>query len=173
MSSSRPIPTSFSDLLKKCRRSALKLELRDVYLPDDPAYVAWRKGDREETFRLYAPWTEQVREAVARGVSVRRARVVSEPVSDYIRFEHAVTERVNVAGGERIRWVPRSRTFDLLMPGCDLWVVDDEIALFYFFSGQGESAGSEVSGDPSVVSRCAAAVEAVWNRGIDHADYRP
>lgn len=157
--------------MKTCKRSVLKLELADVYLPNDPAYLAWRKGEPEETYRLYAPWTDKAREAVSRGVDMRRVRVVSEPVSDYIRFEHAVTERVNLAGGEQIRWVPRSRTWDLLLPGCDLWVVDGEVALFYFFSGDGEPAGSQVSEDPAVVAQCAAAVEAAWARGTDHADY--
>jgi hypothetical protein len=157
--------------LKGCKRSVLKLELRDVYLPNDPAYLAWQKGDREETFRVYAPWTEQAREAVSRGVDMRRVRVVSEPVSDYIRFEHAVTERVNLAGGEQIRWLPRSHTWDLLLPGSDMWVVDEEVALFYFFSGDGESAGSQMSTDRAVVARCTEAIAAAWERGTNHAEY--
>ncbi|WP_338028297.1 DUF6879 family protein [Actinomadura graeca] len=122
---------------------------------------------------MYSPWTDTVRNAVARGLDVRRVRVVSEPVSDYIRFEHAVTERVNVAGGERIRWLSRARTWDLLLPGCDLWLVDDETALFYFFAPDGEPVGSQASTHPAIVSRCVDAVAAAWGRGIDHADYRP
>ncbi|MFC5185672.1 DUF6879 family protein [Actinomadura harenae] len=139
---------------------------------NDPAYLAWQKGDREETFRLYSPWTDTAREAVSRGVDMRRVRIVSEPVSDYIRFEHAVTGRVNIAGGERIRWVPRTNTWDLLVPGCDGWLLDDEVALFYFFSGDGQSAGSAVSRAPATVAACASAFAAVWERGVDHAEYR-
>jgi hypothetical protein len=111
--------------------------------------------------------------AVARGVEMRRVRVVSEPVSDYIRFEHAVTDRVNLAGGERVRWLPRARAWDLLLPACDLWVVDERIVLFYFFSAEGESAGSQTSTDPMVAERCVSAFTRAWNRGIDHAEYQP
>ena len=39
MTSSRPTQASFSDLLKDSEKSALKLELRDGYLPNDPAYL--------------------------------------------------------------------------------------------------------------------------------------
>ena len=39
-----------------------------------------------------------VRAAVVRGVRIRRARVVSEPLSDYLRWEHACTD-VNVSAG--------------------------------------------------------------------------
>lgn len=173
MSSSQPTTTSFSDLLKDAQRSALKLELRDSYLPRDPAYLAWLEGNPEETYRRYAPWPEKVSSAVASGVDMRRVRVVSEPVSDYIRFEHAVTERVNLAGGEQVRWLPRWRAWDLLLPTCDLWVVDERVVLFYFFSAEGESSGSRVSTDLAVAQRCVSAFAQAWDRGTDHAEYRP
>lgn len=159
--------------MKDSQKSALKLELRDGYLPNDPAYLAWLNGKPEETYRRYAPWSVEVSAAVERGVDMRRVRVVSEPVSDYIRFEHAVTETVNLSGGERVRWLPRSRMWDLLLPSCDLWVVDEKIVLFYFFSGDGESAGSQVSTDPAVVARCVTAFVEAWDRGIDHEEYHP
>jgi len=43
------------------------------------------------------------RRTVARGVTVRRARIVSEPVSDYIRFEHEHPRHVEA--GEQVRWL--------------------------------------------------------------------
>ncbi|MFD3613332.1 DUF6879 family protein [Streptomyces atroolivaceus] len=39
---------------------------------------------------------------VARGVKVCRARTVSEPGIDYIRFEHAITD-ANLCAGEQVR----------------------------------------------------------------------
>ena len=65
-------------------------------------------GRRPEEFerRLPRPWLDLIREVTGRGVPVRRARVVSEPVTDYIRFEHATTDS-NVAAGEQVRWLPR------------------------------------------------------------------
>ena len=43
---------------------------------------------------------------------MRRARVVSEPVTDYIRYEHDLTF-ANVAAGELVRWLPRRNAADI------------------------------------------------------------
>ena len=40
------------------------------------------------------------------GKSVRRARIVSEPLSDYQRWSYSIAHPM-VAAGEDIRWVPR------------------------------------------------------------------
>lgn len=93
---------------------------RDV----DPASAYW------------TPWVELIRSATARGVAVRRARIVSEPVTDYIRYEHAGTV-VNVHAGERVRRLSRRQASDIALPGNDCWVFDGETVLFNHFSGDG------------------------------------
>jgi hypothetical protein len=67
-----------------------------------------------------------------RGVEVRRVRVVSEPVSDYIKFEHATTPS-SIAAGEQIRWLPRHLATGLLFPANDFWVFDGRQAQFNYF----------------------------------------
>ena len=47
-------------------------------------------------------------------MTIRRVRVVSEPLSEYLRWEHACTE-VNVSVGEDVRWPPRTKAADLLL----------------------------------------------------------
>jgi hypothetical protein len=97
--------------------SAVHLEMRDSYTPSDPWFRAWLAGDREEfERRLSRPWLGLIREVTGRGVQVRRARVISEPVTSYIRFEHATTSS-NVEAGEQIRWLPRRLASGLLIPG--------------------------------------------------------
>jgi hypothetical protein len=76
-----------------------------------------------------------IREITGRGVAVRRLRVVSEPVTDYIRFEHATTGS-NIDAGEQVRWLPRRRTADLLLPGCDCWVFDGRRVLLSYFHSE-------------------------------------
>ncbi len=56
-----------------------------------------------------------------RGVIIRRTRIVSEPVSEYIRWEHEITS-ANAEAGEDVRWLPPRRASDLLLPGNDFWV---------------------------------------------------
>ena len=112
--------------------------------------------------------------ARSRGVVIRRARIVSEPVSEYIRWEHEITA-ANVKAGEDVRWLPRRRASDLLLPGNDFWVFDDRVILWNHFTGDGEipPEGWEITEDPAQVKVCAAAFESVWERAVPQADYRP
>ncbi|MFC7381954.1 DUF6879 family protein [Sphaerisporangium rhizosphaerae] len=164
---------TWDDLFAQCRRSALHLEMRDGYGTASPGFRAWRDGVPFDRTAFDAPWVNLVRRTVARGVVIRRARLVSEPVSDYIRYEHSATPFANLAGGEQVRWLSRRRASDLALPGNDFWLFDERVVLFHFHSGSGEPAGHELCDDPSVVKFCLTAFERVWERGIDHAEYKP
>ncbi|MFJ8476234.1 DUF6879 family protein [Kitasatospora sp. NPDC094011] len=166
----------FSTLLSGAERSAVHLEMRDSYM-DDPVFADWRAGlpvGRPEEYELpgeYRAWAEIVKETTGRGVVMRRARIVSEPVTAYIRWEHAITERHNIALGEQVRWLPRSKASDLALPGNDLWLIDDRLVLFHWFTGDGEWAGHEFTEGPATVKMVATAFEAVWDRATPHAQY--
>jgi hypothetical protein len=167
------IPTPV-DLVKAAKRTAFHLEMRDQYMTSDPWFQAWRDGCIEEfEARKARPWLDLIQEVTGRGVEVRRVRIVSEPVSEYIRFEYATTDS-NVSAGERIRWVPRRRTSELALPGNDCWIIDGEAVLFNHFTGEGELApdGKEYRVALPVVKLCAGAFDAAWERGIDHGAYR-
>ncbi|MFF4344872.1 DUF6879 family protein [Kitasatospora sp. NPDC001540] len=165
----------FGALLGSAERSACHLEMRDSY-GEDQVFADWRAAlpvERPEAYDLqeYAAWAALVRETVGRGAQVRRARVVSEPASAYIRWEHAITGRHNVALGEQVRWLPRSRASDLLLPGNDPWLVDERPVLFHWFTGNGEWVGHESTEDQAVVKAVAAAFETVWERAVPHTQY--
>ncbi|MET8544529.1 DUF6879 family protein [Kitasatospora sp. NPDC004799] len=169
--------TAVREQLAKAQRSAVHLEMRDGYMLDDPEFIAWQQGkrldpnDRESWWRS---WLDVVAETTGRGVAMRRLRVVSEPVTDYIRFEYDVTFS-NVAAGEDVRWLPRSRAGDLLLPGLDGWVMDGEVVILHHFTGDGHwaEAGMEVRTDPELAKRYLAAYETAWERATPHAEYRP
>ncbi|WP_043668361.1 DUF6879 family protein [Streptomyces xylophagus] len=172
MSSSVP---PFAELLAGCERSAVHLEMRDVYAVTGEAerLAAWRDGHRldpADRASWWRPWLSLVEETVARGVEVRRARVVSEPVSEYIRYEHSFTF-TNVAAGEQVRWLPRRRASDLALPGNDFWLLDGRLIRWNHFTGDGGSAGQELSDDPASAKLCAEAFEAVWGRATPHDRY--
>lgn len=162
----------FSDLIADTKVSAVHLEMRDMYTPQGAVYVDWKAGMPIELER-HSAWVELVRETVARGVDWRRARVVSEPVTDFIRYEHETTTIVNVPAGEKVRWLPRRLASDIFLPGNDFWVFDDRLVRFTHFTGDGAYGPHELSEDPALVKRCAEAFAAVWDRAIDHASYHP
>ena len=166
-------PLSYA-LFRAAERSAMHLEMRDAYTPSDPDWLDWQAGnrfdpaDREE----WRSWFSLISATVARGVSVRRARIVSEPVTDYIRYEYGVTAGHNLAAGEQVRWLPRRNTAGLLVPPTDFWVFDEQVVLWNHFAGDGSWITEEKCYDPALARLCASAFGAVWERAIPHEEYR-
>ncbi|MDH6131033.1 hypothetical protein P3T37_000400 [Kitasatospora sp. MAA4] len=167
--------TSFADLLGSARKSALHLEMRDVYAVDNETerFQAWKDGHRldpEDRNSWWRPWLDLVQEVTSSGVAVRRARIVSEPASDYIRYEHSFTF-TNIAGGEEVRWLPRRLASDLALPGNDFWIFDGRIVQFNIFDGDGRWVHTDQNEEPAVARFCAEAFEAVWGRAVPHEKY--
>ena len=165
----------FSELLAACTRSAVHLEMRDAYAVtnEEQQFEAWRNGfrhDPADQASWWRPWLDLIQEATGRGVVVRRARIVSEPVTEYIRFEHSGTF-TNVAAGEQVRWLPRRRASGIALPGNDFWLFDNQLIRWNHFTGDGVSAGQEISDDPAAAKLCADAFEEVWARAIPHDLY--
>jgi hypothetical protein len=168
---------SFAELLREARKSAVHLEMRDVYgIADEAAdFEAWRAGRRVDWDNRDEWWHDfyaGIAQAVARGVRVRRARVVSEPLTEYIRYEHYIT-RANITAGEEVRWLPRRRASDIALPGNDFWLFDQRLVRFNHFTGDGRFVTQELDDDPAVVRLCSAAFEAVWVRAVPHEEYFP
>lgn len=162
----------FSLLLSQCQLSAVHLETRDQYMPREPMYLDWLAGKDINPGQAHQDWFDLVRQTVARGVRMRRARVVSEPATEYVRYEHRLTASLNIGAGELVRWLPRRRASDLALPGNDFWLLDRRLVRFIHFAGDGEYLGDELTEDPAVVQLCSDAFERVWERATDHGEFR-
>ncbi|MFF1401389.1 DUF6879 family protein [Streptomyces sp. NPDC058287] len=172
MPSSAP---TFDELMAGCTHSAVHLEMRDQYGVSDESddfstWLSTGQRDADPASEYWAPWVDLISQTVARGVVVRRARIISEPVSPYIRYEHAGTD-VNIHAGEQVRWLPRRQASTIALPGNDFWLFDDQWVHWNHFTGDGASALHEPSDDPAAVKLCAEAFEAVWTRAIPHDQY--
>ncbi|MGW7491144.1 DUF6879 family protein [Streptomyces sp. NPDC054786] len=169
---------TFSDLFKQAKRSAVHLEMRDGYMRSDPRFVSWQQDPQSvpaENDPASRPWLALMREITTRGVEVRRARIFSEPMSDYLRYEHHLTPS-NVEAGEQVRWLPRRNVSDLALPGNDFWLLDGSLVVFLHFTGDGElspEGDEERTTEPALVRLCSTAFEAVWERAVPHGAYRP
>ena len=169
-----PHQATFETLLSRCAANAVHLEMRDEYTPTDPVYLDWKAGVSINPRERWPAWYDLIRTTTARGLIVRRARIVSEPVTDYIKYEYEVTEGLNLAAGEDVRWLPRRQASDIALPGNDFWVFDDNLVLFNIFAGDGTwlDNGTELRDEPAVIQLCATAFESVWQRAIPHREYR-
>ncbi|GAA0408459.1 DUF6879 family protein [Streptomyces luteireticuli] len=166
---------SFADLLRSAERSAVHLEMRDAYAVDNETsgLTAWRAGrrlDPADRRSWWRPWLDLVQEVTGKGVVMRRARIVSEPASEYIRFEHSGTF-TNIAAGEEVRWLPRRRASDIALPGNDFWLFDDRVVQFNVFDGDGRWVHTDQVEDAAVAKLCSAAFAAVWERAVAHDEY--
>ena len=167
---------SFEELLDSAKFSAVHLEMRDYYgvAAEAEDFAHWKRtGERDVDpgSAYWKPWTDLITRSVGRGVEVRRARVVSEPVSDYIRYEHAGAV-VNLGAGEQVRWLPRRQASAIALPGNDFWLIDGQTVRWNHFTGEGASGGGEVSDDPTTAKLCETAFEAVWALAIPHENYK-
>lgn len=152
--------------------------MRDSYAvgTEADAFRAWQAGVRlnpADRASWWRPWLDLITETVSRGVVMRRARIVSEPVTEYIRYEHSGTF-TNIAAGEQIRWLPRRQALDIALPGADFWLFDDRLIRFNIFTGDGDWAepAFELSDDPATAKLCGTAFDAVWERAVPHEKYR-
>jgi hypothetical protein len=166
----------WNQLFTSTQREALHLEMRDWYAVDDEKerfsrFLASGHRDHEAEAEERRPWLEAVRRATQKGVSIRRARIVSEPVTDYTRFLYDGTDRT-IEAGEDVRWLPRKRASAIALPGNDFWLFDETTVLINHFTGNGNSAGQEPSTDPALAKLCKAAFEAVWKVAIPHGEYK-
>jgi Family of unknown function (DUF6879) len=160
---------TFPEMLATAKRSAVHLEMRDLYGPE-AGFDDWVAGGDGRVDR--SRWIGLVSDAVGRGVKMRRARIVSEPFSDYIRWEHMITD-VNVKAGEDVRWLPRRKASGIMLPYSDFWMFDQGLVAFNFNDGNGAHVpGYEFVSDPRYVAQVVGAFEMVWERATPHEDFR-
>jgi len=171
----RPVTyDKLNDLCRGIRRSFVHLETRDAYGTEVelPHMAKWRRGEHDDLAWL-GWWLDMLRGHRAAGRTCRRARVVSEPLSDYQRWTRSHAH-VFVDAGEDIGYVPRPRLATTLLPGSgDFYVFDDELVLFLHYAGDGTNTSFMTTDDPTTVEACRQAFETVWTLAIPACDYRP
>ncbi len=163
----------FEELLRTFRRSSDHLETRDAYgtAVELPHMAQWAVGEPDDLVWLQ-DWCDTLRQHAAGGRPVRRARIVSEPLSDYQRWSHAIAEPM-VAAGEDIRWVPRRLVSSLSFPGNDFYLFDDRLVVFLLYAGNGLATDRLASTDSTDIRLCRSSFDAVWPLAIRHRDYQP
>lgn len=170
-------PASHDDLSGLCRgikKSFVHLETRDTYGTEIelPHMAKWRRGEPDD-YAWLGWWLEMLRGHRQAGRTCRRARIVSEPVSDYQRWILSHVE-LFIDAGEDIRYLPRPLLTSVALPGSgDFYVFDDELVLFLHYAGNGTNASFEITDDPQTVRMCRQAFDAVWDLTLPFHDYRP
>src|SRR5260370_27118555 len=166
-----------NDLIATFKRDAIHLEMRDIHATDieKDRFRKWLDGEtlnQADEAEWGPPWHTMMRRNMDASKTMRRLRIVSEPVTDYIRFEWLDTEQL-VKAGEDVRWLPRRHASTLLLPGNDFWMFDDETVAFTYFSGDGVILVYELTTAPAVVRHFKTPFNTACSIAIPHTDNHP
>ncbi|WP_017569822.1 DUF6879 family protein [Nocardiopsis halotolerans] len=167
----------FARQFREFEHTTWKLEVRDRYdvSSEREEFEYWlRTGDLslEKEHARTSAWHRNVRDARAAGKLWQRVRVVSEPLSDYIRWEHAAT-RFNLEAGEDIRWLPRHHPAVEKLPPRDFWLFDSRWVCILHFDENDSPHRYEVIDDPATIAQYCQWRDIAWHYAIPHGEYAP
>lgn len=123
----RPVdPGLFDKLFDQFVTSVFRLEALPGYdVGDDEDFAAWKAGKPEAPFSVVtSPWAARLATTAMAGKKWSRVRVVSEPITDYERWELGAYQQTS-ALGEDIAVVGRSRAAGLTGTP-DFWLFDGD-----------------------------------------------
>ncbi|MEV2276069.1 DUF6879 family protein [Nocardiopsis sp. NPDC049922] len=163
----------FHDLFEEFESECLHMETRDAYgtQAEIEPFSKWLAGEPDD-FEWLQGWCDTLRRGVAQGKVLRRACVVSEPLSEYQRWAYSVTQPL-VDAGEDIRWVPRRSVSSIPFPGNDFYLIDGCKVVFMHYSGEGATEDIVISTSQSDIDLCRAAFDSAWSLAVPHRDYKP
>ena len=115
-------------------------------------------------------WTGMVRDAVRAGKTFHRVHLVTEPLTDYLRYEMGVWYPQNTEAGEDIRilldHLPRTS-----MPARDYWLFDSHHLWIMEYDGEGRFLGTEQVTDPGEIVQHAYWRDAALHHAIGFGEY--
>jgi hypothetical protein len=150
--------------LQNFERSAFRLETLSEYnVPQETDLLARFKRGEEVQMPDDHPWLERVRQHTKAGRIMRRVRVVTQPLTDYLRFELSMY-RQTVAAGEDIRVCSSLEIRDF----GDWWLFDDQVVITLDYDETGHFLGTKPGTD--VVTYCRRRDQAL-EYSIPFADY--
>lgn len=156
-----------NDLFRTFHRSSWRWECQGEYAVDDAKLQRWRDGLPPD-LEAKRPWLDFIRGVVAEGKAWQRARMLTEPLTEYLQWMLENTQ-TNVDAGEDIRWVQQSTARQLAMPGYDFYLFDDRLVAIMRFDDNKLLTHVETSDDEGVVAEHRAYRDRVWPHARPHS----
>ncbi|AEW94415.1 MULTISPECIES: DUF6879 family protein [Streptomycetaceae] len=128
---------------------AWRLETLPVYrVPQEEDAIRRFLAGEPVTRQATQPWFDRVQAYVASGRSVGRVHIVTQPLSDYLRFEFD-HYRHNVEAGEAVRVLDVTNRPNPLDGVQDFWMFDRSRIVLMHYEADGTQVSREVyGGDP-------------------------
>lgn len=172
---SRPGIDRLWENLVSFRYSLFRLETLQHYSgsSEDEAIAEWRRTATIPLTEELRQWCERIQRRVKDGCRVQRVHVVTEPLTDYMRFELASYEP-NVEAGEDVRVIPvcDDRPWPSDVPsGTDFWLIDARQLWSMHYAPDGEWLGAELMTETQRIVDACAIRDAALAQSIPWRDY--
>jgi hypothetical protein len=171
MSATQVDAEHFDELFEGIERSSWRWECQGYYAIDQNQLQRWRVGQGERGTPDDLAWRTYIQGLRSRGIPFERVRMLTEPLTDYLRYQLDTTDW-NIESGEDIRWISQSTAGELGLPDYDYYIFDDNRVLIFRFDDAKNLLGVDVDDDPDVVQRHQTWRATVWPRATAHAEYR-
>lgn len=164
--------TEFDQLFRTFRYTAFRLETQGVYQePDEVEPVRRFLAGESPDDTWLSPWTDNIRAMTRRGRQFQRVRVLTEPLTDYLRFEMDLALRANIPAGEDIRSLWMSGAEGLELPiGSDFWMFDDGLVGVLQFGDRG-LLGLEMVTDDAEIEQYRRWRDVAWSTAAPAEDW--
>lgn len=115
-------------------------------------------------------WLSMIQEATNEGRRFARVRVVDLPLSDYNRWSFVLAQH-NIAAGEDIRYMTRSRAQEIGLPNHDCWLFDSRTLLQMRFDNEDRFVGGEVIDDSPRIVEHNYWRDAAWHHAVRRDEF--
>ncbi|AZK94237.1 MULTISPECIES: DUF6879 family protein [Streptomyces] len=142
---------NWSRRFAEIKREAWRLETLPQYLvpQEDKEFSAFREG-RPPTPYTDSAYTERVRRQKAEGKRNGRVHIVTQPLSDYLRFEFSRYYTAHALAGDNIRILDVTSRLNPLEGVQDFWMFDQAEVVLMNYEANGTQINREVfEGDVS------------------------
>jgi hypothetical protein len=163
----------FSRLFTGFEHTAYRLETLqqyDVSYEEEP-FAAFLAGHPQPPDSSKDEWAGMIMDATEAGKVFQRVHVVSEPLTDYLRYEIERSYAPNVAAGEDIRILPVQAGRGPRLPDHDYWLFDSRDLWVMEYDGDGRFLFAEQVSDRAVIVYHNYWRDAALHHAIPYADY--
>ncbi|MGH3766177.1 MAG: DUF6879 family protein [Pseudonocardiaceae bacterium] len=170
-----PGAAEFSTWFRRFCHSCFRLETLQRYgaSGEDDSIRAFLAGRSPQPHPGKREWLELVSAAIQDARIMQRVHVITEPLTDYVRFEVAWSYAHNVAAGEDIRIIPlrEGQPWPSAIPRDDYWLFDDTELFAMRYDAAGEWIGVENLADQATVQAACRARDAALRLAQPWAAY--
>ncbi|WP_017569708.1 DUF6879 family protein [Nocardiopsis halotolerans] len=170
-SGSRPVSEDeFDRFFEECRYTAFRLETLQVYDVgyEEEAFRRFLAGGEVITTDSHEEWAR----LVGSGRQFRRVHVITEPLTDYLRFECVWGYRSSVKAGEDVNILPVNEgVWPEGIPHSDYWLFDSEQLVRMNYAPDGTMLTPELVTDPEQIVRANAVRDRALHMSIPFSEY--